>query len=126
MLLGGLLVAYFTLRPSYEIRHYNLGFYPYTVLTQMIYTTIDDRQLIYIYGRHDQKSYPEKDFVVQHHFSGFDASSMVNAVCDSNRNVVLCFAEGYYETPIATKKIKVRRVYSSELEQQSGMVIRAY
>jgi hypothetical protein len=126
IVLGGLLSAYFSFRPTYEIKHYNLGFYPYTAITQMIYTTMTDRQLIYIYGKQDQESYPERDFVVQHHFSGFDEYSIVNAVCDSNRNVVLCFAEGYFEIPVPTQKIRTRRVYSNELELQPGMIIKAY
>lgn len=126
ILAGGLLVAYFSLKPSYEIKHYKLGFYPYTYLTQMIYRTLSDRQLIYIYGWHDQESYPQKNFVVQHEFSGFDEYSIVNAVCDSNRNIILCFEEGNFVTPVPTNKIKVRRVYSNDLANQSGMIIKAY
>ena len=119
------MTTYFILRPSYEVKHYKLGFYPYTYLTQMIYTTIGDRQLIYIYGKHEEESYPVTDFVVQHNFSGFDTYSMVNVVCDSNRNIVLCFEEGAFVTPTPSEKIKVRRVFIEELNYQPGMIIRA-
>lgn len=111
---GGLVMGYFMLKPSYEIKQYKLGFYPYVYLTQMIYWSLGDRQLIYIYGKHEEQSYPDKDYIVQHGFTGFDASSRVIAVCDSNQRITINFHDGLFEAPVQSKNIKAHKIDITE------------
>lgn len=119
------------LRPTYEIKVYKLGFYPYVYLTQMIYWRPINRQLLYIYGKHEEESYPEKDYVVMDHFSGFDASSNIIASCDSNQNIVINYINQVFEAPAISKKIRPRRMtdYSEWVRldtNQVGLRIKAY
>lgn len=80
----------------------------------MIYWSLGDRQLLYIYGKHDDKSYPDKDYVTRHNFSGFDAASDIIVVCDSNQHITINFYEGLFETPVVSKVISTQGVERDE------------
>lgn len=122
----GLLVVYYIFRPTYEIRVYKLGFYPYTYLTQMIYSGFISRELLYIYGNYQNETYPDTDYIVFNDFSGFDSISNIIADCDSNQNIIIYSISGptVYKNPTGSKKIISRQVenrqYIKMRENQIG------
>lgn len=130
VLVWTLLTGYFIFKPSYKIKYYKLGFYPYTYLTEMIYWRLGDRELIYIYGKHERKAYPDKDYITRHDFAGFDEASSIIAVCDSNRRIAINFYDGLFDTPVQSKSIKARKVDIEEWVRldtnQIGLRLEAY
>lgn len=129
--MGALVALYFTFRPTYEIKVFKLGFYPNTPVTQMIYSGFFDRKLIYIYGEHLTEDYPQKDYLVQNNFAGFDSYDEVIADCDSTKNIVIYSISGEYafKNPTNSHKIYVRQVdnrtYIDLREKQIGRVLKA-
>ncbi len=127
--MGDLMILYLMFRPTYEIKVFKLGFYPYTPLTQMIYSGFFDRELIYIYGEHLTGDYPEKDYIILNDFSRFDSVSEVIADSDSSHNVIIYSIAGpeAYKNPTSSKKIISRQVdnrtYTKMLENQIGRCI---
>lgn len=119
ILLAEFIIILWAFWPTYEIKTYKLGFYPYTYITQMIYQSIGKRQLIYIYGKHLEETYPQKDFVVQHDFAGFDSYSVIIADLDSNQHIVLNVYESGFKTPVPSSKINVHLTDSEEWETLS-------
>ena len=111
-------------KPTYEIKYYKLGFYPFTYLTEMKYNSLKGEQLLYIYGKYENESYPEKDFVVYKRF--WDGASAINAVCDSIHNITLFIGDGNFEQPVPSTKMSIRHADSySEYREQPGMIIKA-
>ncbi len=56
-----LALGYYVFKPTYEIKLFKLTGDSDVYLTQMIYWSWFDRQLVYIYGKHTEESYPERD-----------------------------------------------------------------
>lgn len=122
---SGLAFFYLSFWPTYEIKVFKLGFYPYTSVTQMIYSGFFDRELLYIYGNHQTETYPDKDYIVLDDFSGFDSISEIIADCDSNRNAIIYSTAGpaVYKNPTGSKKIISRQVDNITYMEMRGTQI---
>lgn len=124
-----LVVGYYVFKPTYEIKFFKLGFYPHVYLTRIVYSSFFGRQLLYIYGKYEHESYPNKDYILLKDFSGFDSMSEVIADSDTNNIITIYSTAGpaIYRNPTNSGKIISMQVenvaYQRMIEEQRGVFI---